>query len=66
MDYRMGIWEIEIGGQKAYTHTGFWGTQVVYFPEINASAAVNYSSRWKNKGIAPSLSRLAESWPQKE
>ena len=53
LDYRIGIWEIEIDGMKAYTHSGFWGTQVVYIPSIKAGIAVNYSQRWENKGIAP-------------
>jgi D-alanyl-D-alanine carboxypeptidase len=53
LDYRIGIWETEIEGLKAYTHTGFWGTQVVYIPYLKACIAVNYSQRWPNKGFAP-------------
>ncbi len=53
LDYRMGIWETEIEGMKIYTHSGFWGTQVVYIPTIKTSIAVNYSQRWNNKGVAP-------------
>jgi D-alanyl-D-alanine carboxypeptidase len=48
LDYRMGIWETEIEGMKVYTHSGFWGTQVVYIPTIKTSIAVNYSQRWNN------------------
>ena len=60
LDYRIGIWEIEIDGLKAYTHSGFWGTQVVYIPSIKASIAVNYSQRWEKKGIAPVVPMLVK------
>lgn len=53
LDYRIGIWETEIEGLKAYTHAGFWGTQVVYIPKIKTSISANYSQRWTNKGFAP-------------
>lgn len=53
MDYRMGIWKSQIGGLDAWTHTGFWGTQTTYFPDLNLSITLNYSSRWKVKGNAP-------------
>lgn len=53
LDYRIGIWETEIEGLKAYTHTGFWGTQVIYIPDLKTSIAVNYSQRWTQKGFAP-------------
>lgn len=58
MDYRMGIWKTQIGGLDAWTHTGFWGTQTAYFPELNLSITVNYSSRWKTKGNAPLIEAL--------
>jgi D-alanyl-D-alanine carboxypeptidase len=60
LDYRMGIWETEINGMTAYTHTGFWGTQVIYIPEIKTSIAVNYSQVWKAKGFAPIIPILLE------
>lgn len=53
LDYRIGIWETEIEGLKAYTHTGFWGTQVIYIPNLKTSIATNYSQWWKKKGFAP-------------
>jgi D-alanyl-D-alanine carboxypeptidase len=53
LDYRMGIWKTEINGMQAYTHMGFWGTQVIYIPEIKTSIAVNCSQRWTNQGEAP-------------
>lgn len=53
LDYRMGIWETEIEGLKAYTHSGFWGTQVIYIPNIKTIITANYSQRWTKKGFAP-------------
>jgi D-alanyl-D-alanine carboxypeptidase len=53
LDYRMGIWETEIEGYKAYTHSGFWGTQVAYIPELKTSIAANYSQYWNKRGDAP-------------
>lgn len=58
MDYRMGIWKIEIHGMEAYTHTGFWGTQVVYIPDINTAITANYSQRWTQQGIAPVIPEI--------
>lgn len=58
LDYRMGIWRIEIDHKEAYTHTGFWGTQVLCIPEIRTCIAVNYSQKWEAKGTAPIISKL--------
>jgi len=58
LDYRMGIWRIEINGMPAYTHTGFWGTQVAYIPEKNTVISVNYSQRWPKKGVAPVILKV--------
>ncbi len=41
-DYRFGVEVIEIFGQEVYLHTGFWGTQVAYIPNLNASVAINF------------------------
>ncbi|MDX9694181.1 MAG: serine hydrolase domain-containing protein [Bacteroidales bacterium] len=60
LDYRVGIWETEINGMTAYTHTGFWGTQVIYIPEIKTSIAVNYSQKWKTKNFAPIIPIIVE------
>jgi len=53
LDYRMGIWKMDIDGKEAYSHSGFWGTQVVYLPEIKTAIAVNYSQHWPQRGVAP-------------
>ena len=33
--YRMGVWEVEVGGYRTYRHTGFWGTLATYVPELD-------------------------------
>jgi len=58
MDYRMGIFRILVNDIEAYTHSGFWGTQVVYIPSMNTTIAVNYSQRWLTSGPAPLISEI--------
>lgn len=60
MDYRMGIYVIKINDMEAYTHTGFWGTQVVYVPTLKTAIAANYSQIWKTKGTpaAPVITKI--------
>jgi D-alanyl-D-alanine carboxypeptidase len=58
MDYRMGIFRIKINNREAFTHTGFFGTQVAYFPDLNLSIATNYSQRWPISGPAPVIPEL--------
>ncbi len=58
MDYRKGMYMISINGMDVYTHTGFWGTQVIYIPSMNTSIAVNYSQAWSKRGQAPVLSEI--------
>lgn len=60
LDYRIGIWRIEINGVEAYTHTGFWGTQVVYIPSTKTAISTNYSQRWTNSAIAPVILKMME------
>lgn len=60
LDYRIGIWETEVNGMTAYTHSGFWGTQVIYIPEIKTSIAVNYSQKWKTNSFAPIIPIIVE------
>ncbi|MDX1476096.1 MAG: serine hydrolase domain-containing protein [Saprospiraceae bacterium] len=40
MDYRKGIYQVELAGRILWTHSGFWGTQVFYIPHLKASVAV--------------------------
>lgn len=60
MDYRLGIWRIEVNGMEAYTHTGFWGTQTVYIPEMDLAISANYSQKWQNSRIAPAIPKIIE------
>ena len=39
-NYYFGISSYEYRGLSAYGHGGFWGTRVVYFPELRTSIAV--------------------------
>ena len=66
MDYRLGIWRIEVNGKEAYTHTGFWGTQAVYIPELDLAISANYSQRWHNSSIAPAIPKIIEVIEKKE
>ena len=58
MDYSLGIWEIELSGLKFYTHSGFWGTQVVYSPKHDISFSVNYSKGWSGSRNAPLIHKI--------
>ncbi|MBK9389314.1 MAG: beta-lactamase family protein [Bacteroidetes bacterium] len=58
LDYRKGMYMISINGMDVYTHTGFWGTQVIYIPSMNTSIAVNYSQVWNKRGPATVLSEI--------
>jgi D-alanyl-D-alanine carboxypeptidase len=44
-DYLLGVIEGSAGGYKNYGHRGFWGTDVLYLPEIKTSIAVFISER---------------------
>ena len=39
-DYYLGISEDEINGYQNYGHSGFWGTDVRYFPELDTSISL--------------------------
>lgn len=39
-DYRMGIFYFNLNGVEVYSHSGFWGTEVSYIPELNATVSV--------------------------
>jgi D-alanyl-D-alanine carboxypeptidase len=43
--YLLGVLEGSARGYKSYGHRGFWGTNVLYFPEIKTSIAVFVSER---------------------
>ena len=58
MDYSLGIWEIELDDVSFYTHSGFWGTQVVYSPKYDISFSVNYSKGWVGSPNAPLIKQV--------
>ncbi|MFV1883350.1 MAG: serine hydrolase domain-containing protein [Balneola sp.] len=39
-DYRMGIFFTEVKGTGMYSHSGFWGTEATYIPELNATVSI--------------------------
>ncbi len=39
-DYYLGMSSVDFSGVRGYGHSGFWGTTVNYFPELNASISV--------------------------
>lgn len=36
-NYRIGLFPRTIGGVDGYSHEGFWGTHVIYFPELDVA-----------------------------
>jgi D-alanyl-D-alanine carboxypeptidase len=58
LDYRMGIFKSEVNGLEVYSHSGFWGTQVAYFPKLNTTISANYSSGWKGGHDAPIIEKM--------
>jgi D-alanyl-D-alanine carboxypeptidase len=60
MDYRKGIYLVKIKDLDAWTHTGYWGTQVVYIPSLNTTIAAHYSNGWQVRGQAPVLEKVVE------
>lgn len=43
--YRLGIFEYDVGGVKAYGHTGFWGTGAMYVPSEHRAVAFAITNR---------------------
>lgn len=60
MDYQMGMYKVKIEGMEAFTHSGFWGTQVVYIPEKDLYMAANYSSIWRGSAVAPIFGKIVK------
>jgi D-alanyl-D-alanine carboxypeptidase len=58
IDYRKGIYLIKLKEMDTWTHTGYWGTQVVYIPSLNITMATNYSNGWRVRGQAPVLEKV--------
>jgi len=58
LDYQMGMYKININGMDAFSHSGFWGTQVIYIPELNLYMAANYSGGWRGSAVAPVFEKI--------
>jgi D-alanyl-D-alanine carboxypeptidase len=58
MDYQMGMYKVEVNGLDAYCHAGFWGTQVLYIPELDLYMAANYSIGWRGSAVAPVFGKV--------
>ncbi len=69
LDYGMGMFKVQVKGMEAYTHSGFWGTQVLYIPKLDLYMAANYSGSWGGGAVAPIFEKvvtaLEESNPKK-
>ena len=58
LDYQMGMFKVMINGMEAYTHSGFWGTQVLFIPKLNLFMATNYSGGWRGSAVAPVFEKI--------
>lgn len=58
MDYQIGMYKIKINGLDAFSHSGFWGTQVVYIPELDLFMSTNYSEGWRGSAVAPIFGKI--------
>jgi len=56
-NYCLGLRNILFGDYEAYYHGGFWGTDVMYLPEMNATIAVVTLEKGQRNNINPSLSK---------
>ena len=57
-NYCLGLRNISFGNYEAYYHGGFWGTDVMYLPEMNTSIAVVTLEKDKRNNINPILSEM--------
>lgn len=58
--YHLGITDYEMDGQKAFGHGGFWGSKVMYFPELNACISVYVLVRDERKVINEVMADMLE------
>lgn len=62
--YRLGIFEYDVGGVKAYGHTGFWGTAAVYVPGQHRAYAFAVTRREAFKPTFEALKGYIAGGPQ--
>ena len=58
LDYGMGMYKVQVNGMDAYSHSGFWGTQVLYIPKLDLYLAANYSGGWAGAAVAPIFEKI--------
>lgn len=58
LDYGMGMFKVKVKGMDAYSHSGFWGTQVLYIPKLDLYMAANYSGAWEGGAVAPIFEKV--------
>lgn len=58
LDYLMGMYKVKVNGMDAYSHSGFWGTQVLYIPKMDLYLAANYSGGWGGGAVAPVFEKV--------
>jgi D-alanyl-D-alanine carboxypeptidase len=56
--YRLGLFEIEVGGVKAYWHSGFWGTAAIYVPSQHRAYAFAVTRREAYKPVFEQLKAM--------
>lgn len=57
-NYYLGISKVEYQNFTAYGHGGFWGTEVLYFPDLNASVSIYILERDKRSLIKELMDQL--------
>lgn len=55
--YCLGLMHINFNGKEAYYHGGFWGTDVMYIPELNVSIAAFTLVKEMRSITNPSISK---------
>lgn len=57
-NYYLGISLSEYNNFKAYGHGGFWGTEVLYFPDLNTSVAIYVLEKDERKIIKSLMDQI--------
>lgn len=57
-NYYLGISKVEYQNFTAYGHGGFWATEVLYFPDLNASVSIYILDRDERKLIKSLMDQL--------
>lgn len=57
-NYYLGVSKVDYKNFTAYGHGGFWGTEVLYFPDLNASVSIYVLERDERKLIKSMMNQL--------